>query len=217
MNSRITTIYLSLAVLLTATLFFFSFTDKIKLPGDHTGYEPIQPINYSHRLHAGELQIQCQFCHTGADKGKHAAIPSASTCMSCHKNISAPFLDVKQEEKNAEKEKRKPKIIVSSELKKLYNFTGFNPEKNIYENNGKPIEWSKIHSLADFVYFNHSAHVNRGVDCQKCHGEVQTMERVRQVTDFTMGYCVNCHRDVNKNGINGLKVNAPIDCSGCHY
>ena len=205
------------AVILAASVFIFSFTSKIKIPGDHTGYEPTQPINYSHRLHAGELQINCQFCHTSANKGKHAAIPSASICMSCHKNVTAPFLDVKQENESAEIEKRSPRLIVSEELKKLYNSVGFNPDSNRYDKKGTPIVWTKVNQLADFVYFNHSAHVNSGVECQNCHGPVETMERVRQVKNYTMGYCVNCHRDKNLNGVNNKKVHAPIDCSGCHY
>lgn len=203
MNSRITTIFLSVGLLLTLWVFLFSFTDQIKLPGDNTGFEPPQPINYSHRLHAGEMRIVCQHCHTGAEVGKHAAIPSASTCMNCHKNVTAPFLEVKQEQTSADMEKRQPKLIVSTELKKLYDAVGFNPDSNKYLNKSKPIAWARVHSLADFVYFNHSAHVNSGVDCQTCHGPVETMERVRQVKDFTMGYCVNCHRTSNLSGVNG--------------
>lgn len=217
MKSKTLTVYLSISVLLVFSITLFSYSTKVKLPGDNTGYEPVQPINYSHRLHAGELQINCQFCHTAANKGKHAAVPSASVCMGCHKNVTAPFLDVKQEEESANTEKRPPQLIVSKELKKLYDATGFNPDSNKYDKKGKPIVWEKIYTLADFVYFNHSAHVNSGVECQNCHGAVETMERVRQVTNFTMGYCVNCHRDKNLNGVNGKKVHAPIDCSGCHY
>jgi hypothetical protein len=80
-----------------------------------------------------------------------------------------------------------------------------------------PIEWVKVHNLPDFVYFNHSAHVTAGVECQTCHGEVQTMERVRQVNDLSMGWCVNCHRDANANGVKGKKVYASTDCITCHF
>jgi len=80
-----------------------------------------------------------------------------------------------------------------------------------------PVEWIKVHSLPDYVSFDHRAHVSASVDCQTCHGEVQTMERVRQVSDLSMGWCVNCHRDVNRDGFKGRKVDAPIDCVACHH
>jgi len=79
------------------------------------------------------------------------------------------------------------------------------------------VAWTRIHSLPDFVYFDHRAHVNAGVVCQQCHGPVETMERVRQVSDLSMGWCVNCHRDANEKGIGGRRVNASINCSTCHY
>jgi hypothetical protein len=167
----------------------------------------VQPIAYSHRLHAGEMQIQCQYCHFGADKSRHAGIPPASVCMNCHKFVTASLGAVRAEDEDAAKEKRAPRPIVSPELRKLYDAV----------NTGTPIAWNRIHSLPDFVYFDHRPHVNAGVACQQCHGPVEAMERVRQVSDLTMGWCVNCHRDSNRTGVAGRTVYASINCSTCHY
>jgi hypothetical protein len=81
----------------------------------------------------------------------------------------------------------------------------------------RPIPWVKIHNLPDHAAFDHRVHVRAGVSCQQCHGPVETMERVRQVQDLSMGWCVNCHRDVNRHGVAGKKVQASIDCAACHY
>jgi hypothetical protein len=177
------------------------------LPGNHQGYEPVQPVAYSHRLHAGELQIQCQYCHFGADKSRHAGIPPVSVCMNCHKFVTAPLGAVRAEDELAAKEGRSPRPVVSAELRKLVDAA----------ENGRPIAWTRVHSLPDFVYFDHRAHVNAGVGCQQCHGPVESMERVRQVSDLSMGWCVNCHRDANRTGVGGRRVNASINCSTCHY
>jgi hypothetical protein len=169
----------------------------IHLPGNHQGYEPVQPIAYSHRLHAGELQIQCQYCHFGADKSRHAGIPPANVCMNCHKFVTAPLGAVRAEDELAEKEKRAPRPVVSAELRKLYDAV----------EHTSPIAWTRIHSLPDFVYFDHRPHVHAGVACQQCHGPVESMERVRQAGDLSMGWCVNCHRGRN----------ASTNCSTCHF
>ncbi len=207
LSSRLLTVILSVAVLLTASVFLTSFTANIRLPDNHQGFEPVQPIAYSHRLHAGELGINCVHCHHGAERSKAAGIPSTNVCMNCHKFVTAPWVNVKAEDDQAAKENRKSRQIVSSELRKVYDAVGLE----------KPIEWIKVHNLPSFVYFNHSAHVNAGVECQTCHGAVETMERVRQVSDLSMGWCVNCHRDVNKNGVNGKQVKASLDCYTCHH
>jgi hypothetical protein len=177
------------------------------LPGNHQGYEPVQPVAYSHRLHAGELQIQCQYCHFGADKSRHAGIPPVSVCMNCHKFVTAPLGAVRAEDELAANEGRSPRPVVSAELRKLVDAA----------ENGRPIAWTRVHSLPDFVYFDHRAHVNAGVACQQCHGPVESMERVRQVSDLSMGWCVNCHRGANRTGVGGRRVNASINCSTCHY
>lgn len=206
MKSRITTIVLLVALffsLLTLAPRLASF----HLPGNHQGYEPEQPIPYSHRLHAGDLQIACQYCHYGAEKSRHAGIPAASVCMNCHQNVKASLAAVQTEEELAKKEGRKPQPPISKKLAKLFEAV----QKN------QPIEWVKVHNLPDFVFFDHRSHVAAGVSCQRCHGPVETMERVRQVESLSMGWCVNCHREVNQNGVGGKKVHASLDCAACHY
>lgn len=188
------------------------------LPDNHQGYEPRQPIAFSHRLHAGELSIDCRYCHTAADKSRHAGIPAASICMNCHKFVTAPIGTIRAEDQRAEKEQRAPKPVVSPELAKLYEAMGLNearePDKN---KKADGVAWVKIHNLPDYVYFDHRPHVNAGVACQTCHGSVETMERVRQVENLSMGWCVNCHRQANQIGVQGKPVNASTDCSACHY
>lgn len=203
---------------MSLVIFLGSYANNYMMPGNHQGYEPVQPIAYSHRLHAGELGIACLHCHTAAEQGKHAGIPSTNVCMNCHKFVSAPWVDVKAENDLADKEKRKPNLVVSSEIRKIYNALALTDEaKPDSTKSTAPIVWKKVHNLPDFVYFNHSSHVSAGVECQKCHGAVETMERVRQVSDLSMGWCVNCHRDANANGVNGKQVHAATDCSACHY
>lgn len=218
MSSRLITIILSIGLAMSVVIFFGSYARNYMLPGNHQGYEPVQPIAYSHRLHAGELGIACLHCHSAAEKGKHAGIPSTNVCMNCHKFVSAPWLEVKAENDLADKEKRKPRQIISPEIKKIYDAMAMNNEmKPDSSKKPTPIAWMKVHNLPDFVYFNHSVHVSAGVECQTCHGAVETMERVRQVNDLSMGWCVNCHRDVSANGVNGKTVHASTDCSACHY
>jgi hypothetical protein len=206
MKSRMLTIVLGFAVVFSLML-LASRAAMFHLPGNQQGFEPVQPIAYSHRLHAGELQIQCQYCHFGADKSRHAGIPPASVCMNCHRFVSASLGAVRAEDEIAEKEKRAPRPVVSAELSKLYAAV----------NGAQPIAWTRIHSLPDFAYFDHRPHVNAGVACQQCHGPVESMERVRQVSDLSMGWCVNCHRDANRTGIAGRRVNASTNCSTCHF
>jgi len=188
------------------------------LPDNHQDYEPEQPIAFSHRLHAGEMAIDCRYCHSGADKSRHAGIPAASICMNCHKFVTAPIGAIRAEDRKAEEEQRSPEPVVSPELAKLYDAMGLSD--TLEPNPGKEAEgiaWVKIHNLPDYVYFDHRAHVSAGVACQTCHGSVETMERVRQVESLAMGWCVNCHRQVNQIGVQGKPVKASTDCSACHY
>jgi hypothetical protein len=218
LGSRLLTVILAVAVLLAASVFLTSFTNNIKLPDNQQGYEPVQPIAYSHRLHAGELGIACLHCHHGAERSKAAGVPSVNICINCHKFVTAPWVNAKAEDELATKENRKPRLVVSAELKKLYEDIGLNKEmKPDPAKMPSPPKWVKVHNLPSFVYFNHSAHVGVGVACQTCHGAVETMERVRQVSDLSMGWCVNCHRDVNQRGVNGNKVFASTDCVACHH
>jgi hypothetical protein len=209
----------------------------VHLPGNQVGYEPTQPIAFSHRLHAGELQVQCLYCHSGAERSRHAGIPAASTCMNCHRFVTATRGAVRAENELAQREKRSPRRIVSPEIQKIYDALAL--DANLQRDSAKhvqPIVWTRTYNLPDFVYFDHRPHVNAGVTCQTCHGPVETMERVRQVGDLSMGWCVNCHRGVDSNGLDGKgsftsapapaatalkpvtrRVYASTDCSTCHY
>lgn len=209
----------------------------LNLPGIQTGYEPAQPIAFSHRLHAGELQVSCLYCHSGAERSRHAGIPAANVCMNCHRFVIAPFGAVRAEDQQARKEKRDPRRIVSPEIQKIYDALALNDKfQRDPTREPNPIAWTKVHNLPDFAYFDHRPHVNAGVACQTCHGPVETMERVRQVSNLTMGWCVNCHRQVNATGLDGKgnftsapapastgvkpvthRVYASIDCTTCHF
>jgi cytochrome c551/c552 len=160
--------------------------------GRQKDYQPVQPIYYSHKVHAGINQINCLYCHGSAEQSKHAAIPSVNTCMNCHKAIQSYEKGPKlfDEEGN--------EIDGTAEIQKLYEFAGFDPNNpNKWDPSmAKPIEWIKIHNLPDHVYFNHAQHVIAGkVQCQSCHGEIQAMDEVKQVSDLSMGWCINCHRE----------------------
>jgi len=188
------------------------------LPGSQRGYEPAQPIAFSHRLHAGELQMSCLYCHGDAEKGPHASIASAGVCMNCHRFVSAPIRDVRAEAELAKEENRKPRTLISPELRKLYAALGLNDQLQADPNElTTPIRWVNVHNLPSFTRFDHRAHVNAGVECQRCHGPVETMERVRQVEDLSMGWCVQCHRTANEEGIAGREVHPSNDCATCHH
>ncbi len=218
MKGRVGTIFLGIALAISVAIFFSSYATGYRLPGNHEGYEPVQPIAFSHRLHAGELAVSCIHCHSGAESSRHAGIPAAGTCMNCHKFITAPFVEVKAENDLAAKENREPRRIVSPELRKLYDAIGLDEERTPDPVRAlQPIRWVKVHNVPDFVSFNHSAHVNAGVECRTCHGQVETMERVRQVSDLSMGMCVNCHREATLNGVKGKAMEASTNCVVCHY
>jgi cytochrome c551/c552 len=159
-------------------------------------YQPAQPIYYSHKVHAGINQISCLYCHGNAWESKHAAIPSVNVCMNCHKSINEY---VKGPELFNEDGK---KIDGTAEIKKLYEYAGFDPLKpNAWDpSKAKSIEWVKIHNLPDHVYFNHSQHIRAGnVQCQTCHGEITAMDEVKQFSELSMGWCINCHRQSKVN------------------
>jgi cytochrome c551/c552 len=144
--------------------------------GVYTNYEPEQPIHFSHKLHAGDNKIACLYCHSGADKSRHANIPSASLCMNCHKYV------------------KEGPVYGDQEIKKIYASLDWDGVK--YGENQKPIQWIRVHSLPALAYFNHAQHVTAGkIECQTCHGPVQEMEVVKQFSPLTMGWCINCHRE----------------------
>jgi cytochrome c2 len=176
--------------------------------GVEQNYEPVQPIPFSHKLHAGDNKINCNYCHTGVYKGKQANIPSLNICMNCHTHI---------------KEGPKYGKEAIGQLVKAYE-------------NGTPVKWVRVHNLPDLAYFNHSQHtVVAGIECQKCHGPIEEMEVVRQHSSLTMGWCINCHRETAVNAKDNayydklLKVHAgkkgdmtaedigALECSKCHY
>ncbi len=156
--------------------------DGAKAINRQEGYMPDQPIAFSHAIHAGANKIDCRYCHVGAEKGKSAVIPSMNVCMNCH-------YDVKEGAQYG-----------TTEIAKIYKSVGFNPENNTYSGNEEPVEWVRIHNLADHVYFNHAQHtVVGGIECQTCHGPVETMDVLYQYESLSMGWCINCHRETEVN------------------
>jgi hypothetical protein len=138
------------------------------------GYMPKQPIPYSHKLHAGDLQMDCRYCHAYVERGPHAGVPPTQTCMNCHKQVKkdAPTLEA---------------------MRKSWS-TG--------TDQGTPIPWKRIHKIPDYAYFDHSAHMGFGVGenraaigCETCHGRIDTMEVVHQVQPLSMSWCIECHSD----------------------
>ena len=167
--------------------------------GRMQNYQPVQPIFYSHQVHAGTNQISCLYCHGGAQDSKQASIPSVNTCMNCHKAIN------KYEGPDKLVREDGTAVDGTAEIQKLYEYAGWNPTTKTYnadnDHNGiadgaKPIEWIKVHNLPDHVYFNHSQHIKVGKQqCQTCHGNIQKMPEVYQFAELSMGWCINCHRE----------------------
>jgi hypothetical protein len=158
--------------------------------GRQQGYQPEQPIFYSHKVHAGVNQISCLYCHSFATQGKHANIPSVNVCMNCHMAIN----EYTGTAGNLTREDGTP-VNGTAEIQKLYKFAGWNPTTKTYTGAGTPIAWIRIHNLPDHVFFSHAQHTNAGkVQCQTCHGPIQQMDEVRQFAPLSMGWCVNCHR-----------------------
>jgi hypothetical protein len=217
MQSRVLTIVLLVGVAFGVTALVPRLAGY-RLPGDQEGYEPTQPIAFSHRLHAGEMQIACVYCHSGAEHGPRAGIPAANVCMNCHRAVTAPLAVSRDEDEAAEREKRPLRPIISPELQKLYDALGLDEKLQPDPKKEKrPIAWVRVYNLPDFACFDHRAHVGAGVACQRCHGPVESMERVRQVGSLSMGWCVNCHREVTETGVAGKLVRPSTDCATCHY
>ncbi|VXB17255.1 Cytochrome C [Flavobacterium sp. 9AF] len=214
--------------LLFAAYFAYGYLMQV---GVDQGYEPIQPIHYSHRIHAGDNGIDCKYCHSAARVGKHSNIPSLNVCMNCHKNISE-VAEATLAEGN------EYGVNYNDEIQKLYNAVGWDKTTQTYTGKTEPVKWIRIHNLPDFVYFNHSQHVSvAGVECQTCHGPVEEMEIMRQHSSLTMGWCVNCHRETNvkvednayyakiheelskKYGVKQLTAAqmGGLECGKCHY
>ncbi|MCZ2224059.1 MAG: c-type cytochrome [Chitinophagales bacterium] len=183
--------YITLVVLLLFISGGYMVTKGAIDLGRNKDYQPVQPIFYSHKVHAGVNQISCLYCHGGAEKGKHANIPSVNVCMNCHKSITE-YSGEQLYDGNGKK------VDGTAEIKKLHKYAGFDVNNaNAWNpNDAKQIEWVKIHNLPDHVYFNHNQHVEVGkVQCQTCHGDIPKMDEVKQFSDLSMGWCVNCHRE----------------------
>lgn len=217
----------SVFFILAASYFAFGYLMQV---GVDQGYQPVQPIHYSHKIHAGDNGIDCNFCHSSARKSKTSGIPSLNVCMNCHKNISEVAPETATEEYSKE--------FYDGEIAKLYKAVGWDANEQAYTGKTEPVKWVRIHNLPDFVYFNHSQHVTvAGIACQTCHGEIQTMEVVEQFAPLTMGWCISCHRETNVNlesneyyakiheelskkyGVEKLTIAelGGIECGKCHY
>ena len=213
--------------LLSSAYFTYGYLMQV---GIDQGYAPIQPIHYSHKIHAGANQIECKYCHSSARVSKHSGIPSLNVCMNCHEYIA---------EYNGEEdlENGYTRDFYTNEIKKLYSAVGWDEESQVYTGNTKPVKWVRIHNLPDFVYFNHAQHAQVAkIECQTCHGPVEEMEIMYQYSPLTMGWCIDCHRESNvdkdneyylkvheelskKYGVEKLTVAqlGGIECAKCHY
>ena len=219
---------LVIGFLLSSAYFTYGYLMQI---GIDQGYAPIQPIHYSHKIHAGANQIECKYCHSSARVSKHSGIPSLNVCMNCHEYIG---------EYNGEEdlENGYTKDFYTNEIKKLYNAVGWDEENQVYTGNTQPVKWIRIHNLPDFVYFNHAQHAQVAqIECQTCHGPVEEMEIAYQHSSLTMGWCINCHRESEvkvkdndyytkiheelskKYGVEKLTIAqmGGLECGKCHY
>ncbi|MCG1034813.1 c-type cytochrome [Polaribacter sargassicola] len=219
-------------LLLVGAYFVFGTIFKV---GVDEGYQPIQPIAFSHKIHAGDNKIDCQYCHSSAKHSKTSGIPSVNVCMNCHKNISEVSDDTVVE---LEDGLVLGKEQLDLEIAKVYKAAGWDADNLEYTGETSPIKWTRVHNLPDFVYFNHSQHVTvGGLECQKCHGPVEEMDELYQYSPLTMGWCIDCHKETKVN-LKGNEYYAKIhedlakkynvdqvtiaqlggkECGKCHY
>jgi mono/diheme cytochrome c family protein len=217
----------SIFLLLSGAYFVYGFLMQVGVDQD---YAPIQPIHYSHKIHAGDNEINCKYCHSAARVSKNAGIPSLNVCMNCHKNISEVAETTATPEYS--------KAFYDEQIQKLYTAVGWDKTTQSYTGKTQPVKWVRIHNLPDFVYFNHSQHVTvAGIECQTCHGPVQEYEIQKQFAPLTMGWCVDCHRKTDvkmegneyytkiheqlskKYGVDKLTAAqmGGLECGKCHY
>ena len=217
----------SIFLILTGAYFIYGFLMQV---GVDQNYQPIQPIHYSHRIHAGDNEINCKYCHSSARVSKHSGIPSLNVCMNCHKSIGEVAETTATPEYS--------KAFYDGEIQKLYKAVGWDATSQSYTGKTEPVKWVRIHNLPDFVYFNHSQHVTvAGVECQTCHGPVQEYEIMKQFSPLTMGWCIDCHRKTDvkmegneyytkiheelskKYGVDKLTAAqmGGLECGKCHY
>ncbi len=212
--------------LLSSAYFVYGYLMQV---GVDQGYQPVQPIHFSHKIHSGDNKIDCKYCHSSARVSKHSGIPSVNICMNCHKSIY---------EYNGEVTDEYSKEFYDAEIIKIYAAAGWDDVDQQYTGETQPIKWVRIHNLPDFAYFNHSQHVSvAGIECQTCHGPVEEMEIMYQYSSLTMGWCINCHRETNvkvkdneyytkihdqlskKYGVDQLTAAqmGGLECGKCHY
>ncbi len=221
-------------LLLSSAYFAYGWMMQV---GIDQGYAPIQPIHYSHKVHAGDNKIECKYCHSSARVSKHSGIPSLNVCMNCHKSIyeykGNPEGPSAEDLANGYTNE-----FYTAEIKKLYKAVGWDEENQKYTGKSEPVKWVRIHNLPDFAYFNHSQHVSvAGIECQTCHGPVEEMEIMYQYSPLTMGWCINCHRETDvrvegnayyekiheelskKYGVDKLTAAqmGGLECGKCHY
>lgn len=182
--------YIAFAIIILVLIGGYLTTKGAIGLGRNKDYVPSQPIFYSHKVHAGVNQVNCLYCHGGAQDGKHANIPSVNVCMNCHQAINEYKGTAKLYTEEGEE------VNGTAEIQKLYKYANFTYGKPWDASTAKAIPWKKIHNLPDHVYFNHSQHIKAGkVQCQTCHGEITKMDEVKQFSDLSMGWCINCHRE----------------------
>ncbi len=216
-------------LMLSSAYFVYGYFMQV---GIDQNYQPIQPIHFSHKIHAGDNAIDCKYCHSSARTSKTAGIPSLNVCMNCHKTVS---------EFQGDKDSvyvEYTKDYYTAEIQKLYDAVGWDKVNQKYTGKTKPVKWVRIHNLPDFAYFNHSQHVTvAGIECQKCHGPVETYEIQKQFAPLTMGWCIDCHRQTDvkmegneyytkihqelskKYGVDKLTAAqmGGLECGKCHY
>jgi len=219
-------IVVAIFFLLSSAYFVYGYLMQV---GVDQGYQPVQPIHFSHKIHAGDNGIDCKYCHSSARVSKTSGIPSLNVCMNCHKSIY---------EYNGETTAEYTKEFYDGEIQKLYAAVGWSDADQKYTGETQPVKWVRIHNLPDFAYFNHSQHVTvAGVECQTCHGPVEEMEVMYQHAPLTMGWCIECHRTTNvdvkdngyyekiheelskKYGVEELTAAqmGGLECGKCHY
>ncbi len=225
--------YITVFTLILFLIGGYLITDGAVGLGRQQKYEPHQPIFFSHKVHPGVNQINCQYCHIGVYQGKQATIPTVNICMNCHMAIN----EYKGEKLyNAEGKE----VDGTAEIQKLYKYAGFEIGKPWDPSKAKPIEWVRIHNLPDHVFFSHAQHVNAGrVQCQTCHGEVTSYNEMFQFAPLSMGWCINCHRttkvqfesngfysmyekykeDIRNHKMDSVTVKdiGGAECQKCHY
>ncbi|HEU5290224.1 MAG TPA: c-type cytochrome [Cyclobacteriaceae bacterium] len=209
--------FIFVVMFVVGSLGFKAVINGLYSVGVQQGYAPKQPIAFSHKLHAGDYEIDCKYCHIGTLKGKSATIPSVNICMNCHRAVKTE----------------------SPQIQKIWAAADWNAETLTFGPNQKPIEWVRIHNLPDLAYFNHSQHVVvGGIECQTCHGPIETMDVVKQYSLLTMGWCIDCHRKTDikadgnayydklqelheqaKGSNSKMKVEdiGGLECAKCHY